>query len=178
MRRESTPGLVALAASVASVAILSSCAVQGLAFKQDGRIEFVAPGYREKVTLPFTIRWSVADFELTGATGSAAPNAGYIQVLFDKDPQPPGEGVDYFARNDVSCREADGCPDRHYLAQRGIFTTTDTFFIVRALPPAPGVDLNRGEPDIHDVILVLLDGQGRRIGESVWWNTFEVVDGD
>lgn len=158
--------------------LLSGCAIEGLAFEQDHRIEFTQPIYRQKVSLPYTIEWSVEDFELTGPTESSTKDAGYIEVLFDKDPQPAGEGVEYFARDDVSCRESDGCPDRRYLAQRGIFTTTETYFTLRPLPPAPGVDLERGEPDIHNVILVLLDGDGRRIGESAWSQTFEVVHDD
>lgn len=168
----------ARAASLVMCAVLSSCALEGLAFEQDRRIEFTEPEYRQKVTLPFTIEWSIDDFELTGPIGGSSKDAGYIEVLFDKDPQPAGEGVEYFARDDVSCRTSDGCPDARYLAQRGIFTTTETFFTLRALPPAPGVDLERGEPDIHTVILVLLDGAGRRIGESSWSQTFEVVHDD
>jgi hypothetical protein len=99
-------------------------------------------------------------------------------VLFDKQPQPPGEDLEYFARDDITCLRSEQCPDRGYLAQRQIYTTTDTSFTVKALPPAPGVDLERGEADIHDVVLVLLDGQGRRIGESAWWNAFEIIHDD
>jgi len=128
--------------------------------------------------LPFTIRWTVEDFELTGPNGESRQDAGYVEVLFDKEPQPPGEGLDYFARDDVTCERQEGCPDQHYLAQRQIFVTTNDYFEVKQLPPAPGVELERGQPDIHDVVLVLLDGQGHRIGESAWWNAFEIVHDD
>lgn len=166
----------AFASVLALIAVtLSSCSINGLALAQDHRIEFIEPEYREKVTLPFTISWSVSDFELTGPNGESRDDAGSIEILFDQEPQPPGEGLAYFARADLSCRKADGCPDRKYLAQRQIYVTTKTSFTVRALPPAPGVDLERGQADIHDVVLVLLDGQGRRIGESAWWNAFEIV---
>ncbi len=154
---------------------LAGCAVEGLAFEQDHRIEFVDPEYREQVTLPFTIRWRVQDFEITGPGGQARNDAGYFQVVFDKQPQPPGEDLEYFARDDITCMRSDTCPNRQYLAQRGIYTTTETTFTVKHLPPAPGVQLERGEPDIHEVVLVLLDAQGRRIGESSWWNAFEII---
>lgn len=163
------------ASLVLTATTLTSCSVEGLALEQDHRIEFVEPDYREKVTLPFTIRWSIEHFEITGPNGEARTDAGYVEVLFDREPQPPGEGVEYFARDDISCRQDDGCPDHRYLAQRQIFTTTNDYFTVRALPPAPGVQLDRGQADIHDVVLVLLDGQGRRIGESAWWNAFEII---
>lgn len=170
-----TPLARLTASLVLMTAALSSCAIQGLAFEQDDRIAFIAPDYRQKVTLPFTIEWSVEDFELTGPTGISTKDAGYIEILFDKQPQPPGEGVAYFARDDVSCRQTHGCPDKKYLADRGIFTTANSYFTVRALPPAPGVELDRGDADIHNVTLVLLDGEGRRIGESAWSTYFEVI---
>lgn len=167
-------GAVLLLALVA----LPACTVQGLTFEQDDRITFIEPGYREKVTFPVTIRWSVDGFQVTGPDGESRDDAGYFGVMFDVDPQPPGEGLDYFARNDISCRRSEGCPDRGYLEERGVYTTTATHLTVTALPPAPGVELDRGEPDIHDVIVVLLDGEGRRIGESAWWQTFEVIHED
>jgi hypothetical protein len=160
---------------VASLIALSGCALNGLAFKQDQRLRFTQPSYRQKVHLPFTIRWTLTDFELTGRDGQASENAGSLEVLFDTGPQPPGQGLRYFARNDPSCRASEGCPDQSYLAQRGIFTTTDDSLTVRHLPPAPGVDLSRGQPDIHDVTIVLLNGKGERIGESSWSTTFEIL---
>jgi hypothetical protein len=42
------------------------------------------------------------------------------------------------------------------------------------LPIAPGVEIENGDPDFHEVTLVLLDERGIRIGESGWAITFEV----
>ncbi len=153
----------------------SGCALSGLAFEQDQRLRFEAPSYREKVHLPFTIRWSMTDFEVAGPSSGSSPDSGYFEVLFDTGPQPPGDGVEYFARDNRSCRVSEGCPNRHYLAQQGVYTTTNDYIEVRHLPPAPGVDLARGQPDIHDVTIVLLDGAGKRIGESSWTTSFEIV---
>lgn len=158
-----------------AVAALPACTLQGLAFQQDDRIQFLEPQYREKARFPVTIRWSVEGFEVTGPDASSRDDAGYFGVLFDVDPQPSGEGLHYFARDDISCRKSEGCPDRGYLADRGVYTIDDTFFTIDVLPPAPGVELDRGEPDIHDVTIILLNGQGRRIGESAWTQTFEVI---
>ncbi|MFN2595093.1 MAG: hypothetical protein ABR579_09430 [Actinomycetota bacterium] len=165
----------AVALGVSAVLLMSGCALSGLAFEQDQRLQFEAPSYRQKVNLPYTIRWSMSDFQVTGETGQSAESSGYFEVLFDTGPQPPNEGVDYFARDDRSCVASDGCPDRHYLAQQGVYTTTDQFFRVHHLAPAPGVDLSRGQPDIHDVTIVLLNGAGKRIGESSWTTSFEII---
>lgn len=167
---------IAAAVGLSTVLVASSaCAISGLAFEQDQRLRFEAPTYRQQIRLPYTIRWSIEDFHVTGPTGDATSDAGYFEVLFDTGPQPPGQGLAYFARNDQVCRTSTGCPDRHYLAQRGVYTTTSDFFTVRHLPPAPGVDLSRGQPDIHDVTIVLLNGSGERIGESSWTTSFEIM---
>ena len=166
----------AVALGVSAVLLsMSGCALSGLAFEQDQRLRFESPSYRQKVTLPYTIRWSMSDFQVTGETGEGGESSGYFEVLFDTGPQPPGQGLDYFARDDASCKSSGSCPNEHYLAQRGVYTTTDQFFTVKHLPPAPGVDLNRGQPDIHDVTIVLLNGAGKRIGESSWSTSFEIT---
>lgn len=170
MRRLRASWLVLLVAGA-----LPGCAVNGLAFQQDQRLHFEAPSYRQKVHLPFTIRWSMDDFRVTGPSSERGTDAGYFEVLFDVGPQPPDTGLDYFARDDKSCESRAGCPDRHYLAQQGVYTTTNDYFTVRHLAPAPGVDIGRGRPDIHDVTIVLLDGAGKRIGESAWSTSFEIL---
>src|SRR5205085_2729127 len=63
-----------------------------VAFKQDHRVSIVYPRNRQKVTLPMTVRWTVKDFD------------GTFGVLLDRAPQPPGEPLTWFARNDKSCK--------------------------------------------------------------------------
>jgi len=158
------------------LAILATgCSTSGLQFREDDRVRINAPSYREKVELPLTIEWEVHGFEVSGPTGQPRDDAGYFAVLFDAEPPPPGESLAYFARDDTSCRPEAGCPDEDYLAARGVYITTQTEFHVERLAPTPGINVSRGEPDRHDVTIILLDGQGRRIGESVWTQPFEVV---
>ncbi len=163
--------LIALACS------LTGCfQFQGVDLRQDTRVEIVSPDeFREQVELPVTIDWSVRDFEITGPSTSSDDDSGYFLLLVDVDPQPPGEGLDYFARDDIECRRSDTCPNPTYLAQRNIYTTTDTVFTIEQLGPAPGVDLARGDADVHEATIVLLDGTGHRIGEGSWSTTFELV---
>ena len=166
------PRLLRLATATLLAVALSGCAINGLAFRVDDRLRILQPADREIVTLPVTINWEITDFEVTGPDGSEDPGSGYFGVFVDRAPQPPGETVEWFAKDDESCRPADGCPDEQYLADRGVYTTDKTEFVVKTLPPPPSDQAARRE--FHEVTIVLLDGSGRRVGESAFTAEFEV----
>jgi hypothetical protein len=151
----------------------SACQLEGNAFLQDRRVEIVSPDYRELVDQPITVDWEVTDEELEQRIGSDIQFGVYMDI----DPQPPGEPLDYFGRDDPQCMKQEDCPDEQYLRERGVHTTTETQMTFQTLPIAPGVDLENGDPDFHEMTLVLLDEQGVRIGESGWAATFEVDRG-
>lgn len=159
-----TTTLLRLPVLAVLAALLAGCAVSGLAFRVDDRVEITHPEDRASVTLPVTITWTVDGFDVAG------PDAGRFGVFVDRAPQPPGEGLDWFARDDDSCRPEDGCPDAEYFRQRQIHATSDTSFVIDALPPP---STSRG-PERHEVTIVLLDGDDRRIGESAFHVEFEV----
>jgi hypothetical protein len=159
-----------LAVVAIALAVAPACQLQGLAFIEDRRVELVSPEYREIVGQPVTIDWEVTDDALAEELGSGTQFGVYMDI----DPQPPGEPLEYFGRDDPTCRRSPTCPDEKYLRQRGVYTTTDTEMTFRFLPVAPGVDLEQGDPDFHEVTLVLLDEEGQRIGESAWAIIFEV----
>ncbi|MCA1704977.1 MAG: hypothetical protein LC808_17630, partial [Actinobacteria bacterium] len=123
-----------------------------------------------KVTAPVEVTWTVEDFDVTGPTTDASPDAGYFGVLLDRVPQPPGEPFSWFVRGDEPCLRSPRCPSLKYYAGRGIFTTEDTTFTLPTLPRPPEGD----KTETHHVNIILLDGQGRRIGESVWIVDFEL----
>lgn len=153
--------------------LLSGCALRGLSFRIDDRLQILTPADREAVSLPVTVDWEISDFEVTGPDGTEDAESGYFGVFIDRAPQPPGETVEWFAKDDTSCRPADGCPDRQYLADRGVHTTDKTKFVVKNFPPPPSGQAPRRE--FHEVTIVLLDGSGRRIGESAFTAQFEVL---
>ena len=155
-----------------AVASLSGCAAEGLAFKIDDRLQVVSPADRETVSLPVTIKWKIRDFEVTGPDGSQESDSGFFGVFVDRAPPPPGENFKWVTKDDRSCHPEDGCPSRAYLADRGIFTTRETHFVLKTLPPPSDDQARRRE--IHEVTIVLLDGSGRRIGESAFTSEFEV----
>lgn len=153
--------------SILGLALLTSSCASGLAFVQDDRVEIIAPESHEKVTLPVTVRWRVDGFRITGRDGGSDPNAGYFGVFVDRAPVPPGKALNWIARDDRHCLASPGCPDELYLADRDTYSTDQTFFTFAQLPDQ---DAYRGH-ETHEVSVVLLDGTGRRIGESAWYIT-------
>lgn len=153
-------------ALVAVLAFLATgCGVSDLAFRQDNRLEFVAPADRSEVTLPITVRWRVEDF----AVGA---DAGSFAVFVDRAPLPPGKTLAWLARNDDACRSADGCPDDAWFAQRDVYLTVDSKLVIDQLPAR--TDDRR---EFHEVTVILLDEQGRRVGETGWSLEFQVERG-
>lgn len=162
--------------AVGVLLVATGCRFDNLAFRQDERVEIVAPENRSTVSLPFELRWTAEDFEVVGPDGSERTDAGYYAVLLDTSPMPPGEGLEYFARDDESCRPQDGCPDRQYLADRDVHLTEETTFTVDALRDMRPVD-RPSAPDDHEITIVLLNGKSERIGESAFKVEFFVDRG-
>lgn len=159
----------------ALTALLSSCSTHGLSLMVDDRLTFDAPEDGQALALPVTIEWRIEHFEVTRTPDPAEERGarGYFAVIVDRSPQPPGEPVTWFARDDETCRRDPSCPDATYLATRGVHTTADMSFTIDVLPrPA---DENRRE--MHEVTVVLLDPDGARIGESAWRVRFEIDRG-
>jgi len=147
----------ALAAGTALL-LLAGCATQGLAFRTDDRVDIVSPGSGDEVEVPFTLRWTADDVDDT------------FGVFVDRAPQPPGEPLSWLTRGDEGCDESRGCPDAEYLAQRGVYTTTEHSLVVDRVPP---VDDGRRCQE-YEATVVLLDDAGRRRGESAWAVRFRV----
>lgn len=147
---------------VLTAMVLSACTVSNLSIRQDDRLSFLTPEDRAEVTLPFTVRWEVRDFEV-------GPGVGSFAVFVDRAPQPAGKALRWFARNDDACRTVPGCPDADYLAERDVYRTIDPRFTIEQLPGR--IDTRR---EFHTITVVLLDGQNRRVAETGWSLDFEV----
>ena len=146
-------------AAATLVLVLTGCSFTDVAFRQDTRLDFVSPEDRAAVTLPATVDWDFAgDDDTTFA------------VFLDRRPPPPGRTLASIADGDDTCERDPGCPDDDYLADRGVWTTTDTSFTFEAIR-RPTRDDRR---ELHEVTVILVDGEGRRIGESAWILEFEV----
>lgn len=131
-------------------------------------MDIVAPPSHTTVQLPVTVRWTVHDFRVTGPSHSTNPNAGYFGVFVDRAPVPPGKTLSYVAQGDQLCLATPGCPDKQYINEHQAYATTQTSFTFKHLP-----DLSAYQGhELHEVTVVMLDGQGQRVGESAWYVDF------
>ena len=167
--RSSRSALVVVALLLAT-ATACGFGTAGLSFVADDRVSITSPRDREKVRLPVTLDWTVEDFGITQPGLGSGDDQGYFAVFADRTPVPPGKTLAYVARDDRSCRRDDGCPDEEYLETRHIYTTTRTRLVLTTLPKTA----SDGRREFHDVTVVLLDSDGRRIGESAWHVRFEL----
>ena len=164
--------LFAPARAIAVVAIgltlgaLPACGIHGLSFVQDDRVDIVAPAERKKVPLPVHVDWTVKNFE-TGA------GRGSFGVFVDREPPPSGRKLDWLFRGDPACKGTGKalCAKPEFLAQRNVFSTTKTAFTVDNVAR---LSSSQGRRQFHEVTVVLLDGEGKRIGEGAWSVQFEV----
>jgi hypothetical protein len=161
------------AAGLLLIVVSTGCGRHGLSFVRDDRLEIVAPLDRGQVRLPVTIRWTVKDFAVTGRTGSKRPDAGYFGVYVDRAPQPSGETFRWFAKDDHQCKVTPGCPDRTYYASKNVYDTTNKTFTITRLPDLRAEEARRFR-EFHEVAIVLLDGEGERIGERAFSVQFEL----
>jgi hypothetical protein len=169
LRRPRRPASVA--ALLGACLALTACVPQGLAFRTDERLTFVSPDDRSTVSLPVTIDWDIRDFDIVGPGSGTDEDEGYFAVFVDRAPMPPGESLRWLARKDSSCRADDGCPDEEYRNARGVFTTTETELVLEQLPRTTD---REDRKERHRVVVVLLDGESRRIGESAFEIAFDV----
>ncbi len=163
MRRRTTLGTIAVVGC-----LLSGCNVGALHFTNDHRLTFVSPQARARVRTPLAIRWSMRGFDPVGLDGSRSDDRGAFAVFVDRAPMPFGQGLRWLAKDDRGCQRDPRCPDADYLSRQGVLLTTLPQVSLDVLPLAPdGVG-----DEQHYVNVVLLDGTGRRIGESAWYLPF------
>jgi hypothetical protein len=146
-------------AAVAMVVVLQSCSTSGLAFVQDNRISIATPRTNQEVKLPFDVTWSAKNY------------AGSYGVFIDGSPMRPGQSLLSLVPSDDPCRNDAQCPDPTWLAQHDVYVTKDPTVTVKLLADKRGKSSGR---DTHQLTIVLLDEQGRRLGESSFIKEFAV----
>ncbi len=164
MRRRATT-LLACALAASS---LSACDVSRLQFKNDHRLTFETPKNRDKISVPFTISWTMKDFDPVGLDGSSDKAHGVFAVFVDTAPMPVGKDIKWIGHSDTSCKRDPRCPNAEYLAAKGVYITKDTSLKIDTLPQSRA---GRGDEE-HYANVVLLNGKGQRIGETGWYIEF------
>jgi hypothetical protein len=148
-----------------AAAAIAGCSVNNLAFREDDRIDIVSPGDREEVRLPVRIRW-------TSELDPPASGGPYYAVFLDREPIRPGQSLR--SLGDDSCDKTPGCPDLQYLRDRYVFVTDERSLTLDAVPAKDSSQ--RTGADRHEATIVLIDRDGRRIGESSYTVEFAVEE--
>jgi hypothetical protein len=161
-------GLVILASSACATSL------SGLDFRTDKRLSFVEPHSRQQVALPVHLAWTMKDFTLA-APGSEAPSssAGYFAIFVDGTPIKPGQSMRAVAHGDPTCENNPKCPGKGYLAERQIYATTGTSYVLHNVLPLANNDQH---VQLHEAVVILMDTSGHRIGESSWDIDFRTVN--
>lgn len=163
-----SPGAARAAVGLLALVALGGCQVDRLQFRNDHRLSFDSPEERGRVTTPVTVSWSMSGFEAVGLDGSREDGRGAFAVFVDRAPMPVGKNLRWLAKGDAGCARDPRCPDEEYLKDRGVRVTSATSVTLDVLPR---VGAGVGDEQ-HYVNVVLLDGTGRRIGESAWYRPF------
>ncbi|MFT5223539.1 MAG: hypothetical protein ACI867_001860 [Glaciecola sp.] len=119
-------------------ALLAAQACSGLQFVDHDEVVFTFPPDRSTVALPVLIEWDAKEI----ATGQG------FAVFIDRSPQPPGMTID----------EAFDLDDRG-----GIVLSDRPELVLEQLAIRGGVP--ERDRDRHELTVVILDGEGRRVGE-------------
>lgn len=135
-----------LLAGVVLTLPLSGCA--DLLFRQDHRVTVLNPGMYTTISQPVTVTWTAKDF--------TPGRDGEFVVFVDRSPMPPGNGLDYFTRNDTE----------------GIFRTKQDQLRLDILPTL--TSNQSSEQNNHEVTVILVDPHGQRIGEEAGFVAFTV----
>ena len=158
-------GLPVMALALAA----SGCRTGGLAFRADEPVAIDAPASGSTHSLPLQVSWRTTT--AIAAAHRAHPNAPLFAVFVDQVPMPVGQTVAWVARDDSGC-QLPSCPDAGYLSQHGVYLTSTTSVSVAAvLSTTRGRETSNGQ---HELTVVQLDDQGRRVGEGAVSRTFFV----
>lgn len=141
-----------------------------MTFRQDKRLTIVSPGTGATVRLPVKVSWTMRDFTAVRPGSPVRAATGYYAIFLDKYPMAPGKGLGSLVTNG-DCAGVTGCPDAAYLAERlNIFVTSRTSYTINTVPSSGTLGSSS-----HYLTIILVDGAGRRIGDSSWTTTFTVA---
>lgn len=177
--------------AVAGVLVTSGCVdLEEMQFVKDHRLTFESPEDYALTELPLEVSWTMEDFEIVpkparaaapskrrqdrGRAASAVPapreDEGYFAVFVDRAPIKPGATLASVGDGDPMCAADPGCPDRAYLEAEGVYTTRRSSLVLDIVEPLA----SKERIQLHQVTVVLLDSEGRRIGEYAWFRHFKL----
>ena len=158
----------ALVGALLSTLFTTGCGVSNLSFRVDTRVKITSPKNRSVVELPVALTWTVRDFDVKSSPTSSG---GSFAIFVDRSPIPPGKKLSWLARNDSACTSKPTCPDPAYLAQLGVYQTTGTSLVLSSVKDESD---STSKTSRHFATIVLLDDEGKRIGEIAYNVNFEL----
>lgn len=165
MMRQRAISLAVLSTAFAVALLGTACRTRDLAFRTDDRVEIVRPTHREHVTVPVAVKWTADSTTVTPRT-----EPGRYAIFLDRAPMPPGKNLRWLGRDDEGCRRDPACPTEPWLNARGVYTASGESVIIPVVPAAS--DGRKRSDHAHRLIVVLLDGHGRRSGERAYSREF------
>lgn len=176
LRRSRRPRRV-LAAVLAVGVLTSGCVnLDEMEFVKDERLTFTAPDDYEQVEVPLTVTWTMEDFEVLPRPEKGAERSepskgeGYYAVFVDKAPVKPGHTLDDVGNGDTFCESDPRCPDKSYLNAKGVYTTRQPTITLDVVAPLS----SKERLQLHTLTVILLDSEGKRIGEYAWFTRFRL----
>jgi hypothetical protein len=151
---------LALLLVITGLGTLPSCAVTELEYRNDHRLELLTPTDLVTVRTPFLIRWRVHNFVLSAAPTDCQSGAGHVAIFIDRAPIAPGDTLEGMTNAELGGVVADPPADGYRVQQLG-----------------PLLNAPKGEENLHEVTIALLDCHGRRVGESSAYVQFRVTSG-
>ena len=150
--------------AVLLVLMTAACTTNGLALRKDHRVHIVSPRSQDTVRLPLDLRW----------TARGLPDATRFVVFVDRRPMKPGGTLRSLA--DDTCKQTPGCPNDAWLRERDVFVTDRNSLRLENVPADnEGERFGRGHG--HEVTIVLLGPDGKRMGETSFASQFFVKGG-
>lgn len=154
-----------LLACAALLPLLVGCDFSQLAFRVDHRLHFLTPKSRQLVRPPFKVTWTMRDFTVVGPhQGPVNRMSGYFGVFVDTAPIKPGQSLQSVVNNDSGCKNNPKCLTTSMLATHQVYVTTRPEIEVPVIASLSDHD----SIQLHDLVVVLLDTSGHRIGEYQW----------
>ena len=157
-RRSRTRRAALAAAGLAVAALLGPACGGGLRFATDRRLTIDSPHFLQAVSLPVHLRWT--------ARRAPSPPAKYA-VFVDVLPVHPGQNLRAVAGS--RCAGVPSCVDEALLNRHSVYLASEPRLDLETLPI---LGPPKGEPDVHQATIVLVDANWRRLGESAWRVSF------
>ena len=164
-----------LVGALCAALLTSGCAdYSKMLFVKDERLQFTTPKDYEQVEVPVKVEWTIEDFEVLPRDAEAEPtnDAGYFAVFVDRAPVKPGGTLEDVADRDPACKADPRCPDKAYLNANGVYVTRKTEITLPNVAPLT----TKERVQLHQLTVILLDSEGRRIGEYAWFTRFKLVN--